>query len=401
MHFVSRIGRMKVLHVIPSVAAADGGPAQAVVQMVKMLRSHGTDAQIVTTDDAGHGQRMNVEHAKVVEHSECPIYFFPRQIRFYKMSFPLGKWLTEHVRDYDVVHIHALFSFASWAAGRACRESGIPYIVRPLGLLNRYGMEQRRPWLKKLSFRFIERRLLNGASAIHYTSQQEANEAAVLQLKAPAEIIPLGIDLQPFAQLPDAGLFHARWNKTMGRRLVLFLSRIDAKKGLDVLLPAFAQVKLNQPHAMLVIAGNGDAALEATLRQQALELGIHDDVLWTGFLGGEGKFSALAAAEVFTLPSRSENFGIALLEAMAAGCACVTTPGVALAHDAAPGSLSVVPLEVSSLAHAITELLDQRDAAIRLGEAARRCVLNKFSSEAATGLLLALYAKVIQRHNLP
>lgn len=386
---------MKVLHVIPSVATADGGPARAVVQMVKALRENGIDAEIATTDDAGHGNHMEVPTARFVQHLDCPVIFFPRQIGYYKASFPLGHWLRRQVRDYDLVHIHALFSYASWAASRACRLSGVPYLVRPLGLLNRYGMEHRRPWLKRLSFHLIERPLLNHCSAIHYTSQQEADEASRLRLQSPFAVIPLGIDLQPFENMPDAREFIQLWPEAQEKRVLLFLSRIDAKKGLDLLLPAFASVHKIHPDALLVIAGSGDPALEAKLKDMAIELGIQNEILWTGFLDGREKLAALSAAEIFTLPSRSENFGIALLEAMAAGKACVTTVGVALAHDATPGSLNVVPLEVPALANALIDLLNRSDETTRLGEAARKCARGTFSSEATVQLLLNLYKNVL------
>lgn len=391
---------MKVLHVIPSVAAGDGGPARAVVQMVRSLSAMGVEAHIATTDDAGQGARLQVPLGVAVQHEGCTTFFFPRQTRFYKTSLPLGRWLREHVRDYDVVHAHALFSYAPLAAGHACRAQRVPYVMRPLGLLNRYGMEERRPWLKELSFRCVERPLLDHAAAIHYTSQQEADEAERLQLRARAAVIPLGLDLRVFEKLPDAELFFSHWPETRTRRIVLFLSRIDAKKGLDVLLPAFAQVRQGVPDAMLVIAGSGDAALEATLKVQARNLRLADDVLWCGFVEGALKLSALAAAAVYTLPSRSENFGIALLEAMAAGCACVATPGVALAHDAAPGSLEVVPLDAATLGNAMTELLNDRALAMRLGQAARVAAFAQFTAEATAQQLTLLYEQVA-RPRLP
>ena len=385
---------MKVLHVIPSVASGDGGPSRAVVQMVRSLSAVGVETHIATTAEMDQDARMQVPHGVAVQHEGCITFFFPRQTRFYKVSLPLGRWLREHVNDYDIVHVHALFSYAPWAAGKACRAKRVPYVIRPLGLLNRYGMEERRPWLKDVSFRHVERPLLDHSAAIHYTSHQEADEAARLQLRARAVVIPLGLDLRTFESPHDASLFHARWPQARQRRLVLFLSRIDAKKGLDVLLPAFDQVRQHVPEAMLVIAGSGDAALEKTLKAQAKSLGIADDVLWCGFVEGELKLATLAAASVFILPSRSENFGIALLEAMAAGCACVTTPGVALAHDATPGTLRVVSLDAASLAHAMTELLLDRALAVRLGQASRAAAFEQFTAEATAKQLTLLYEQV-------
>lgn len=388
---------MKVLHVIPSVAVADGGPARAVVQMVRTLQAQGLTAEIATTDDGftGAGASTSTSPHAPQQHQGCTTRFFPLQTRFYKISLPLMHWLNQHAADYDIVHIHALFSFAPWAAAQAARRAQVPYIARPLGVLNRYGMEQRRPWLKALSFRLLDRPLLNGAAAIHYTSAQESGEAARLGLTSPPAVIPLGIDISSFTHLPPPAEFQSQWPITQGRRLVLFLSRIDAKKGLDLLLPAFAKVKASHPDAMLVIAGDGSTELKAQLQATALQLGIGNDVLWTGFLEGSTKLSALAAAEVFVLPSRSENFGIALLEAMAAGCACVATPGVALGHDAPPDSLLQVEGSIDPLAHGIARLLSDLPMATQLRAAARHSAFQHFSAEGAGRQLAALYQRIL------
>lgn len=383
---------MKILHVIPSVAAADGGPAKAVVQLVHALHAQGVGADIATTDDNGSGRRMECPLGMAQDHEGCRTYFFPRQTRFYKISLPLLRWLEQHVRDYDVVHTHALFSFAPWAAGRACQRAGVPYIVRPLGVLNRYGMEQRRRWLKTLSFTLIERPLLRHAAAIHYTSPVEAEEAGRLNFSTPPAVIPLGMDF-PGVLPRGKEAFVRDFPQAQDRPLVLFLSRIDEKKGLDLLLEAFVQVKHRQPDALLVIAGKGDDSLEQRLRTQAAGLGLQGDMLWTGFLEGFAKQAALAAADVFVLPSQSENFGIALLEAMAAGCACVATPGVALAQDAG-AAVQLASADAGSVAEAICGLLISPDRATALGQAAAACALERFSSRRTACELMELYSRL-------
>src|SRR5262249_9530024 len=117
----------------------------------------------------------------------CPVledavtyWYFRRQTRFYTGSLPLSRWLARHVADYDLIHIHALFSFATTVAAFWAARRGVPYIVRPLGTLNTWGLENRRPWLKQLSLRLIERRVLANAVAVHFTSTQERDEALLV-----------------------------------------------------------------------------------------------------------------------------------------------------------------------------------------------------------------------------
>ena len=273
---------------------------------------------------------------------------------------------------------------------------GVPCVIRPLGVLNRYGMENRRRSLKRLSFQFIEGPALRQAAAAHYTSNQERTEAEAAGATAPAAVIPLGIDLAAFAKLPDAERFFARWPQSRNRQIILFLSRVDPKKGLDLLLPAFAAMRARFPQSLLVIAGEGGADYLNALRQQAVRLGISEDVLWTGFLGGEDKLAAFSAATVFTLPSYSENFGIALVEALAAGLPCVTAAGVAVADEIrAADAGAVVPGEVPALATALERVLADPALRARWGANARRLAAERFSLAAMGGALKDLYQRIL------
>jgi len=380
---------VRVLHVIPSLSPSQGGPSFALPAMARALRAEGVDVDVATTDDDGPGRRLP-RGSGPVECEGFRAWFFPKQTEFYKVSLPLARWLNRHVRDYDLVHIHAVFSFAAIAAARAARRAGVPYLVRPLGVLNRWGMEQRRPWLKALSFRLLDKPLLDRAAGLHFTSVQEREEAAGLGLRSPARVLPLGFDLNEFVTLPPTSVFHAAYANTAGRPLVLYLSRLDPKKNLEGLLEAWAQVS---GPARLVIAGEGDAVYTAALRERAAQLGLGERVLWTGRLQGELKRAALAAATLYVLPSRSENFGIALLEAMAAGLPCVSTPGVALASEA-EGSVRVVAPEPAALATALRELLADPAERTRLGAAARELARRKFTLLAMGRELKAWYEEV-------
>lgn len=380
---------MHVLHVIPSLSPSQGGPSFALPAMARALRAEGVEVDVVTTDDDGPGRRLPIGSGPV-EREGYRVWSFPKQTEFYKVSLPLARWLNRHVRDYDLVHIHAVFSFATVAAARAARRAGVPYLVRPLGVLNRWGMEQRRPWLKAASFRLLDKPLLDRAAGLHFTSVQERDEAAGLGLRAPVRVLPLGFDLAEFEVLPPASVFHAAFADTAGLPLVLYLSRLDPKKNLEGLLEAWAQVP---GPARLVLAGAGDAAYAAGLREHAARLGLGERVLWTGRLEGELKRAALAAATLYVLPSLSENFGIALLEAMAAGLPCVSTPGVALAAEA-EDAVRVVAPEPAALATALRDLLADSEERARLGAAARELARRKYTLLAMGRELKAWYEEV-------
>lgn len=384
----------KVLHVIPSVGALRGGPSMMIRNLARNLASAGVETHVAATDDNGI-DRMNVPTGVAIASEGVIDWYFPRQARFYTFSWPLSQWLSKHVADYDAVHIHALFSFATLPASYYAAKQGIPYVIRPLGTLNEWGMTNRRPWLKKLSFQLIESRILRHAAAVHFTSDQERIEAEKLQVVRNAKVIPNALTDIPAAA--DPGLFRSKYPQLEGRRVLMFLSRLDRKKGLDLLLNAFAILKKEIPDLALVIAGNGESEYRSELQRQAKELGIQESIVWPGFLSGDLKWSAFAGAELFVLPSYSENFGNAVVEAMAAGLAVVVSDQVAIHPEIAKSAAGdVVPCDPHRVAASILRLL--RDPASRqvMATNGRQLVAREYSQAAVIQKIIAMYNEILQ-----
>lgn len=382
---------MKVLHVIPSVGPLRGGPSVMMRTMARALVQAGVDVHVATTDDNGQG-RLGVSYQGPVGEDGVSYWYFRRQSSFYTFSWPLTQWLARHVRDYDLVHIHALYSYAALPAAYYASRSGIPYVVRPLGVLNRWGMENRHPWLKKFSFKVIESRILAGAAAIHYTSEQERLEAAELGVKQRSVVIPNAAEVPFHSTSLAPGRFRARYPHLADRTILLFLSRLDPKKGLDLLLPAFAQVRAQYPQVTLVLAGGGDSAFVTRLRQEAVRLAIDLDIIWAGFLDREDKEAALADADLFVLPSYSENFGIAVVEAMATGLPVVVSDQVGIHREIAEAQVGlVIPCDIEALTRALIQLVSDAQLRSRMGKNGQSLVHEHFSLEAVTGKLINIY----------
>lgn len=378
----------KILHVIPSVGPQRGGPSVMMRTIARALSQADMDVHVVTTDDNGP-DRLNVPLCKPLPEDGATFWYFPRQTRFYNFSWPMTRWLAKHVREFDLVHIHALFSYAALPAALLARRAGVPYIVRPLGTLNRWGMQNRRRWLKKLSFRLIESRIVAGAAGIHYTCEQEMVEASELGISGNSLIIPNAVDL-PLRQVSGTV-------KAVGdRQIILFLSRFDRKKGLDVLLEAFAQVRNSGLNAVLVLAGTGDPGLVAQLKQDAERLGISPDVEWAGFLTGDDKWAALRGADVFALPSYSENFGVALVEALASGCPAVLSDQVGIHREISrAGAGLVTQCRAEEVAKALVEVLTNPVLRRRMSESGVRLARQNFSLDAVSRKLAETYAAVM------
>jgi glycosyltransferase involved in cell wall biosynthesis len=372
---------MRVLHVIPSVSLEDGGPARAIAMMERALSAAGASVTVMTTDfdapspaDGAAGEappgRVNVR----------------RWTNAYKLAPGAVPWLWRNVRRFDVVHIHALFSFVSVAAGAIASARAVPFVIRPLGTLAEYGVTRRRPFLKRLSLRLVEGPILRRAGFVHCTSEAELAEARSHGIAFRGGVIPLGVE----RPVPNGARPAAAGGSP---RRILFLSRIDPKKNLAGLLRAFALLAGRHPAAVLTIAGSGPSAYVTELKSLAGKLALADRIEWPGFVDGEAKSALLASADVFVLPSFSENFGIAAVEAMLSGLPAVLGRGVAVATAAAAAGAAVaVGTEPEEIAAAIDRLLADDDGRRRLGATTQAWAERQYSTEAMAGRLLDLYA---------
>ena len=384
---------MKILHVIPSVGPLRGGPSFVVRTMSAGLAAQGCDVDVATTDDNGL-ERLQVPLNRPVMENGVTYRYFRRQTHFYTISWPLSRWLRNNVAAYDLLHIHALFSFPVASAAWWASHYHVPYVVRPLGTLNRWGIENRRPWLKQASLWLIDRRVLSGAAAVHYTSEEEREEGAMVASVLRPVIIPNPVDFQFDRDRLPACWLRSRYPALAGRRIILFLSRLHPKKGIDLLLAAFARLRAQVPDVALVLGGAGEEDFVERLRRQAHDLGLESNVVWTGFLEGDSKKAAMAEADIFVLPSYSENFGVAAVEAMAAGLPVIVSDHVGIHREIAAADAGlVVPCQEEPLTRALVRLLDA--PALR-NELARngRILAQSFSPAKISERLIELYSNI-------
>lgn len=380
---------LRALHVIPSVAMSEGGPSVAIREMERGLSSAGVSVFTLTSD---HGRNTR-ERAEVARRMYAPLVSRP-----YKVAPAMVGWLRANIASFDIVHIHALFSFAPTAAAWSARRAGVPYVVRPLGTLAHYGITSRRRLLKKLSMHFIERRMLADAAAVHFTSNAERLEAEDLGLVFRGAVVPLGIELPEWDGGRAAALQQLRTQyPAIGtRRIILFLSRIDPKKNIEALIDAFAASDPLRRTCALLVAGGGEPKYIANLERRAREANVGEQLVFMGPVTGEAKIRLLAAADIFALPSHSENFGIAAVEALQFGLPAVLSRGVAVASEVAEAQAGLVTApEARELARALELLADDPDLRQVLSGRARALWARKFSTDAMTRNLIALYESIV------
>jgi glycosyltransferase involved in cell wall biosynthesis len=388
---------VKILHIIPSIAKVRGGPSVAVIQMVKSLRNTGIDAEIVTTNDNGH-ILLDVPLRVLHEYNGVPVRFFSRfspfihVVREYAFSVDLTVWLWQHLRDYDLVHIHAIFSYPSTIAMAIARFQNVPYITRPLGQLCEWSLQQSKQ-KKEIYLKIIEKANLKGAKALHLTSEQEQRELKLLAWDLPDFILPHGLVLPaPITNAREK--LHQMLNIPLEVPIILFLSRLHPKKGLDYLITALS--KLHNQNFAFVLAGGGDPEYEAELDRLVQENNLSDRTHKLGFVGGEKKDICLQGADLYALTSHSENFGIAVLEALASGAPALVTTGVALSDLVKDQNLGwVVDLEIEAIVSSIQEFLDNPDIARQKGDRAAQYVAANYSWGKIAQALKAIYTKIL------
>jgi glycosyltransferase involved in cell wall biosynthesis len=240
--------------------------------------------------------------------------------------------------------------------------------------------------------------MLRRAAAMHYTSGMELEDAARFKLQNLQRIVPIGMDLSVFDFLPDREFFSERLPQTAKTRNILFLSRIDPKKGVDLLITAFSLLAHAHADLHLIICGDGHPDFVAKLRVQAGALGVADRITWAGMVTGQLRLAAFASAEVFVLPSHAENFGIALLEAMASGLPCLSTEQVALAADAScVDAVQLTSREPQAIADALRGLLSSEQRRLTLAGNAFAFARRNYSLSAMGTALHSLYQEVRHR----
>lgn len=346
--------------------------------MARAVANLGHTVSIYTTNQDG-ADELDVPLNQPLMRDKVETRYLPIQSpRFWGTSLPLLRLLRRDVRGFDIVHIHSLYLFHDLVAGYYCRKYGVPYLISPHGALDPF-IYRRHRIRKSIAEFLFENRNIQHAEAIHFTTREEMMLARPYTFNRLGLVVPLGLDLGEYEQLPPSGMFRSLYPQVGERKLILFLGRINFKKGLDILVEAFAGVRRERQDVHLVIAGPDNEGFGAHVRRWVNEAGVADRVLFPGMLTGEKKLMAMRDADLFVLASRSENFGIAVVEAMACGVPVVISNRVNIwreIHEENAGL--VVPCDAQSFAVAIGKSLEDRTCASQMGEKGRALVRKRF-----------------------
>lgn len=394
---------MKVLHVVLSYVPAyhHGGPIASVHTLNKALVAARADVTVYTTNIDGRGT-LDIPLEKETWLDGVKVTYFPLTSRPWVYSRALHRALAAHTREFDIIHITSVFLSASTLGAHYAKKFKKPYVISPRGSLMKEPLAMRSAILKRAYLALVEQRNLAGAAAIHFTAEKEKEEyvAAGFPMKK-GLVIPNAYEEREEEEKRGDTDIRKKLGISPTAPIVLSLGRITWKKGFDTLIPAFRRVQEEVPEAILVIAGNDEEGYRKTVEKMIVANSIQTSVIFTGLVLGAEKSELLKTATAFALPSYSENFGMAPVEAMAHGTAVIITRNVGIAGDVERAGAGLVVGEkteqedrVEEFADAMVQALHEEQKRKRMGEKGRALVREAYTPATIAERLLRTYNEI-------
>ena len=381
---------LNVLHVTPSMSPTWGGPTVAVSELTSELVRQSINCEIVTT----RGYRVGIDQ---IAPPDVPIYCFDTGFpaRYWTAySSEMSRFLNENADRFDLIHIHQVWHYPVYAAFRAASKHKLPCVLTSRGELSEWGLRQKA--LKKRIYRlFLLDGMLRNVSALHALTRAEKEQIVKLGCETPVVVAPNGVEPAPFEALPSTARFVERYPMLKGKSVVLFLGRLHRKKGLDILARSFSTIARRFEDAVLLIAGPDKFGTRENMEAILSSEGLLDRTVFTGLLTGEDKLAALNCADLFVLPSHSEGFANAVLEAMAARLPVVITKGCEFPEVSEHEAGLVVEADEASVADAIIRLLSDADLCKRMGQQGHKLVTERYTWQVAAATLANLYKTLV------
>ncbi|CAG1010778.1 GDP-mannose-dependent alpha-(1-6)-phosphatidylinositol dimannoside mannosyltransferase [Phycisphaerales bacterium] len=383
---------MRIAHYIPAVRLAEGGVVRAVLDLAAVLAADGNGVSLLTSDDSDAPPAWREAGASR-----------PRLVRLPPPVLPGGlfspaqqRTVAQALAGHDILHLHAMWTPSNLQLARLARRAGVPYVVSVHGMLDDWSMAQRS--LKKRCYLLLAgRRWLRNAAAVHCTAAFELDQAAKYFDRSRAEVIPLVFDLDSYRILPGPAAARTAYGLADDDApILLFLSRIHPKKGLDVLIRAAGVLARGGVDFRLVVAGSGESGYEREMADLAAQQKLGDRCRFVGLVVGPTKVSLYQAADLTVIPTSQENFGFVFIESLACGTPVVTTRGVDIWPELLrSGGATIADAEPRELAEALQSLLRDRAALRQSGEQGRAWVLGSMDPSSIARRFRQCYARAV------
>ena len=390
---------MHVANILSYLSQRYGGPPRVAFDLGKAVVEYGVKVSYWASCDASERQEL-AKHNSSVHLFDTT---WPK--RWYRAP-TLIQALLHELPFIDLLHLHEVWSHTQCASARIARRRGVPYILTTHGVLQPWKMKIRSKRFKKYAYMALcGNRMLDGAACLHAVTPHEVEGIRNLGYKGPITVIPNGVNAHDFVDMPERSEAEARWPQLSGRRVVLFLSRLSREKGLEELLPTWANLVGHGSFddAILVIAGPDDGrgygkVVEAMIEQHNL----NSHVLLTGLVQGYEKLALMARADIYVLPSFSEGFSMSILENLAASTPVVITPGCNFPEVVDADAGVCVPPAEGPLEEALRTLLDLSDSDRNaMGGRGRKLVEENYTWDIAARRMINVYDCIMRGKEIP
>ena len=389
---------MRVLLISPTFPPRKfGGITQASYDLAKHLSQRGNKVSVYTTDLNNRNSRIH-DTMRVQNVSGMGVLYFrnlSNSLASKRIYLPQGlnSMMKRAINNFDVIHINDFGTLLNIVAHHYANKNHIPYVLQAHGSLPIIIGKQR---LKQIYDSLWGQSILKDASRVIAVSEMEAKQYESMGVNQDKiVIIPNGINVSEFDNLPPKGEFKKRWNIPGGQKIILFLARINRIKGPDLLAKAFTAISEDAENLKLVMAGPDDGYL-AELKRVVRELKIEEKVVFTGPLYGRAKLEAYVDAAVYVLPSSYEIFGISVLEAMACGTPVIVTDRCGIANVIKGQAGLVVPYDEDRLLDALLSMLNNDEIRLGFGDKGRLLARDKFNWEKLTEQVEEVYGEVVK-----
>ena len=367
---------MKILQVVNAFypAFAYGGPVRVAYELSRRLVQRGHDVTVFTTDTVNANTRQK---AKYLEIDGVKVFYFrniSNTLAWRRYFFPptMIFQLKTQIKTFDIIHIHGTRYFSSILVHHYAKKYGIPYVLQPHGSLPRTIEKQ---VLKKLYDWVWGYKILKDASKVIAVSETEVGHCTKLGVsKDRIEIIPNGINLTEYTNLPERGSFRRKYSIRDEEKIVLYVGRLNKTKNIDLLIKAFADLSNELDNIRLVLVGPDDRYI-SELEKNIQSLKLNDKILFTGFVSNDEKIAAYIDADIFVNPRADEIFGLVFLEANACGTPVVCSKGCGIANIIDGKTGFAVHNTKNQLQDAMFEILSNERLRRRFGEQGKRLSL--------------------------
>lgn len=387
-----------VLHVSPYIHPAAGGPPVVVERWAELAGAHGWRARVLSTPAYAADNGRSLLAAADGRYDLTLVSSALDVLHGRGREAMLGL-----LKSADIVHLHTMWSQLNAVVAMACRRLDKPYVVSPHGMLDPYSLGEK-ALKKRLYLKLVERRMIDGAAAVVFTADDERDLAIEQIGTVPApQVVGLGADAPALPTKSLVELFSATYPDLAGRPLLIFLGRLHPKKRPDAVIRAMATIVSRVPEATLLVVGSGEPAYVRELESLTRRLGLYRHVCFLGHLTAEAKWAALAASQIFLLPSHQENFAIAVAEALQIGAPVLITQKINIWREIVRAGAGITlredDLDGDLAGHAADLLLDT-DKRRAMGDRARALARHAYTWPASTQKICAVYDRVLAPHRV-